>query len=102
MTMPDETRERCRKLRMRSKRGEFISPEDFKFLESCWQRWPEEYKAMQREVFVDTAPFGSQLRSAVETSAMQGSFGVHASTSGATHKGVVDEPCSIKPGDNNA
>jgi hypothetical protein len=39
---------------------------------------------------------------AVETSAMQGSFGVHASTSGATHKGVVDEPCSIKPGDNNA
>jgi hypothetical protein len=41
-------------------------------------------------------------RAELETSAMQGSFGVHASTSGATHKGVVDEPCSIKPGDNNA
>jgi hypothetical protein len=60
-SMPADVRDRCLKLRMRSKRGEWISPQELNFLESCWQQWPEDYKAIGREAFIETAPFGSRV-----------------------------------------
>lgn len=61
--MPADTLKRCRLLRVRSKKGEYLSPEDIKFLESCWTGWPEEYKALDRPVFEEAAPFGSRAGS---------------------------------------
>lgn len=53
-------KERLFDLRCRSKRGEYISPEDFKFLEHCWKTWPIEYSLLQGKVFEATKPFGSK------------------------------------------
>lgn len=58
--LPFDVRSRLFELRCKSKRGEYLTPEDMKFLEDCWKKWPVEYKAMEREVFVETAPFGSK------------------------------------------
>lgn len=58
--MPPETRSRLFKLRCRSKRGEYLPPEEVAFLDDCWKRWPVEYSALGSEVFRETAPFGSQ------------------------------------------
>ena len=45
-------------LRCRSKRGEYLMPEDLKFCEDMLKRFPEEYKRMDSEVFEATKPFG--------------------------------------------
>lgn len=57
--MTQAERERLFDLRCRSKRGEYLSPEDVSFLESMWKQFPEQYSAMQPEVFEATKPFGS-------------------------------------------
>lgn len=59
--MPYADHARCMDLRVRSKRGEYMSPENLAFLESCWKRWPEEYSEMSRAVFVESAPFGARV-----------------------------------------
>jgi hypothetical protein len=60
-SMPRDTRELVYKLRCRSKRGETLAREEFKFLQRAMRQWPEEYAAMNTEIFVATAPFGSRL-----------------------------------------
>lgn len=61
VSMPDDVRRRLFDLRCKSKRGELTAAADVAFLEDCWRKWPKEYEAMNREVFVATAPFGSQV-----------------------------------------
>lgn len=56
-----EARERLFKLRCRSKRGEYLSPEDMAFLENCYKRWPKVYRDISDAVHRETAPFGSQI-----------------------------------------
>ena len=57
--MPPETKQRCFDLRCRSKRGEKLSRKDSQFLQKCFDKYPEEYGAMDREVFDATKPFGA-------------------------------------------
>lgn len=59
--MPNDVRERCRKLREASKRGQYIAPDDFAFLQSAYEQWPDEYNKIGDEAFKTTAPFGSQI-----------------------------------------
>ncbi len=58
--MPPGDYERLFQLRCRSKRGEYISPDDFAFLEMCWKKWPAQYSEMRDRVFEETKPFGSK------------------------------------------
>jgi hypothetical protein len=61
VVMPPDVRRRLFELRCKSKRGELSASADIAFLEDCWRKWPAEYEAMNREVFMATAPFGSQV-----------------------------------------
>lgn len=58
--MDYKTRERCWKLRVRSKRGEMLPFEDVAFLEACFKTYPQEYSAMSDGVFKESAPFGAR------------------------------------------
>ena len=53
-------RNRLFDLRCRSKRGEYLSPDDRKFCEEMFKLYPEEYAADERRVFIEPAPFGSR------------------------------------------
>lgn len=57
--MPVDIRERCFKLRCKSKRGERMHEDENAFLVDCWHRWPKEYAEMSESVFEATKPFGS-------------------------------------------
>lgn len=46
-------------LRCRSKRGESLSEEQRALVERAWRTDPKRYNAMEEDVFVATAPFGS-------------------------------------------
>lgn len=60
--MPIETRARFKAIRLRGKTGGGpIFPEESKFLQDCYKKWPEECRVVGREVFVESAPFGNQL-----------------------------------------
>lgn len=61
--MPNESRRRLFDLRCRSKRGEYLRPEDITFLDDCWKRWPIQYASMSGLVFEETKPFGSNTPS---------------------------------------
>lgn len=57
--MPPEIRRRCFELKCRSKEGRPLSKEDQAFLLDCFNRFPKEYGAMEKEVFEATKPFGA-------------------------------------------
>ena len=59
--MPYDVRETLFKVRCRAKRGDPLSREDTALIEECFEKWPDDYEAMSREVFEATAPFGSRL-----------------------------------------
>jgi len=56
-----EAHARLFELRCRSKRGEYLSPDDMRFLMDCNKKWPLAYGALGKAVFAETAPFGSRL-----------------------------------------
>lgn len=43
----------------RGKRGEYLPSEAIKFCEKMLEEYPDEYKAMQKDVFEATKPYGS-------------------------------------------
>jgi hypothetical protein len=49
--MPATVRERLLRVRIASKTGRPISPEDHAFSLDCFKRWPLTYSAMEPEVF---------------------------------------------------
>jgi len=48
-------------IRCRSKRGEYVSIEEDVFCRTMNEKWKDEYKLMDREIFLATAPFGSKI-----------------------------------------
>jgi len=50
---------RCIELRVQSKQGRTLSKEDQKFVEKMFKKYPEWYSDINREVFIRSAPFGS-------------------------------------------
>jgi hypothetical protein len=57
--MPLSIQQRCFDLKCKSKRGEYIRPEDSEFLKDCFEKYSKEYSAMGKEVFEATKPFGA-------------------------------------------
>lgn len=53
--------ERVFALRVRSKRGDPISDAEHAFLREAWELDPARYRAMDRDVFVRSAPLGGLL-----------------------------------------
>lgn len=49
-------------LRCRSKRGEYLSPEDRKLVDAAYKEDPDRYAELEGPVFNATVPFGSQAR----------------------------------------
>jgi hypothetical protein len=68
-TIPRETHRRMFDLRCKSKRGGYLSPEEFDFLQDCYRKWPIEYQALQQAVFEETKPFGSQADASADPTA---------------------------------
>lgn len=56
---PPEAANKVVDLRMRAKRGEWISPSDMRFLESISKDYPEWYDRTDAVIFERTKPFGS-------------------------------------------
>ena len=59
--MLSSMRARCKKLRIASRQGICPVLEDMTFLESCYAKYPDEYKAIGQEVFEETRPFGCEF-----------------------------------------
>lgn len=57
--MPPDIRRKLFDVRCRSKSGQALSEDDRLLINRCWALWPEEFRAMEREVFEATKPFGS-------------------------------------------
>ena len=49
-------------IRKRSKRGEYISPDDSKWNAKIYEKYPEWYKTSEAVVFNETVPFGSNVK----------------------------------------
>ena len=60
MTKEDE--DKLFNIRCKSKRGEHISTEENAFCKTMYMKYNNEYKAMDRKVFIETAPFGSIIK----------------------------------------
>lgn len=56
---PDEA-EYCIELRKKSKRGVRLHADDRAFVDRMYRDFPEWYRATERRIFVETAPYGSQ------------------------------------------
>lgn len=44
-------REKLLDLRVKSKRGIRLNPEEQQYVEECWRRWPKKYGELEGEVF---------------------------------------------------
>lgn len=53
--MNEQDRMRCERLRYESKKGRYISPDDFEFLQRMWREHPDDYKAIGAAVLEQTA-----------------------------------------------
>ncbi|KPK66762.1 MAG: hypothetical protein AMS21_01000 [Gemmatimonas sp. SG8_38_2] len=62
-TMSLEDRDRLFKLKCRSKSGGRLSKEEHAFCIKMQRQFKDEYRDIEREVFVATAPFGSYVGS---------------------------------------
>lgn len=51
--------ERLFKIRCASKRGRYMSPEDLRFMERMYRKFPVEYEKMDSQVDEATKPFGA-------------------------------------------
>lgn len=58
--MPTDIRARLFALRCRSKRGEYLPPDNVQFMNSCWEKWPAEYAAMDEQIREATLPLGAR------------------------------------------
>lgn len=56
--IPFEFRRKLFALRCRSKRGEYLPPEEHEFCRKMFEKYPEDYRAMSAEVFEATKPYG--------------------------------------------
>jgi len=61
-TPTHEDAEMCISIRKRSKRGEYLSPHDSKFIRKLLDKYPEWYKSQDPRIFNETVPFGSNAR----------------------------------------
>ena len=62
MLTPDEMEaERTIDLRVQSKMGQRLTDEDLEFLKTMFKLYPAWYASISKEVFVRSAPFGSQV-----------------------------------------
>lgn len=59
--MPYDVRNECFRLRCKSKRGQDLTAQEMRQCERWMKLYPEQYKAMSKEVFEQTAPFGARL-----------------------------------------
>jgi len=55
----DQDAQRCLDLRCRGKRGEYLRPDDIKFLEKMYRQYPDWAAETQKDVFEATKPFGA-------------------------------------------
>jgi len=51
--------ERCIAIRCRCKQGEYIHPDDHKFVEKMFRNFPGWYSKTEKLIFEKTKPFGS-------------------------------------------
>lgn len=54
--------ERCITLRVKSKQGQRLHPEDVAFISKFFDEFPDWYRATERRVHNESAPFGSRLK----------------------------------------
>lgn len=54
--------ERCIEYRKRAKRGEHLTPEESRFCERMFKKFPKWYAATEKRVFNETVPFGSNVK----------------------------------------
>lgn len=52
--MSDADRKRCERLRYQSKKGKYLPPPDFIFLQKMYRMFPDEYKAIGDAVKEET------------------------------------------------
>ena len=57
--MSPEEKEKLFAIKCRSKRGEYISPEEHEFCTEMYRKYPDEYGEDDERVFNATRPFGS-------------------------------------------
>ncbi len=57
--MPPDERKRLFEVRCKSKRGGQLTPQEVRFLDQCYRRYREQYRAMEQAVFDATKPFGA-------------------------------------------
>lgn len=53
---------RCIEIRKRSKKGQYISPEESRFCEKMCNMYPEWYFSLEEDIYNATVPFGSLAR----------------------------------------
>lgn len=58
--MPDDIRDKCFRIRCQSKEGRGLADEDQRSLMKWRKAYPDDYAAMEHEVFEATRPFGSK------------------------------------------
>ena len=57
--MTNEERDKVFELRCKAKIGNKLTNKEFKFIQKMFEKYPEEYSAMNKEVFDATKPFGA-------------------------------------------
>lgn len=57
--MPPDVWRRLFDIRCRSKEGRAVSDEERRFYSMCFDKWPDDYRAMEKDVFNATKPFGA-------------------------------------------
>jgi hypothetical protein len=51
--------ERCINLRVKSKQGDYLDPDDTAFVEKMWRNFPVWYSSTEKRIFDESAPFGA-------------------------------------------
>jgi hypothetical protein len=61
--MTERERQRLLAIRKRGKCGREVYPEERKFCEDMWERYPKEYKEVEKEMhdWLDSAPWWEKL-----------------------------------------
>jgi hypothetical protein len=57
--MTNEEKNKLFEIRCQSKLGKGITKKETKFIQKMYEKYPDEYSAMNKEVFEATKPFGS-------------------------------------------
>ena len=57
--MPPDVWRRLFDIRCKSKEGRVLTAEEEWYYRECFIKWPEDYKAMEKDVFNATKPFGA-------------------------------------------